>query len=386
MQNLKKTKGKEGIILILTFLHVACSMQRESDSLVPSEMRDKSLLIYAVADNSLRKYADSLFFAVGDACIPNTDAHLLLYLDDGNKCTLYKYEAQRLKPIKDFHEMNSIDAENLRDFFSYTQNVFPAKENGLILWSHGTGWLPSGRMTRSFGDDKGESIDFSVLADCMGDMQYDYVIFDACYMGCVEVAWEFLNHTKYFVASPEEIPAKGILYNQETIAELLADKELIGRLKNVCDSYVTANSSYTDGKSVSVVDTRTLLQAANVLKEKQSFCDIDIYRIKCYDFRKQKIFFDLKDFLCIIGEDSLYTDFVAYCNYDKKGSQQRSGLSIFIPFQGNAAYKDSYSVLNWNIYMGWLQRFCIEKTGTNRDGSWTSQATEGRAQTDHISG
>ena len=44
--------------------------------------------------------------------------------------------------VYQFPDINSATTTALKNAMNLTNTMFPAKEKGLILWSHGTGWLP----------------------------------------------------------------------------------------------------------------------------------------------------------------------------------------------------------------------------------------------------
>lgn len=344
--------------LILSFFLFACEKYNALDILsVP--IKGKTILIYAISDNSLKTFSDSVFNMVSDINLSTLHENLLLYLDDGKQCNLYVItENNQLRRIKSYGVRNSVNEDNVRELLQFVRKNYPAKENGLVLWSHGTGWLPSGKNTRSFGDDKGDVMDIYMLAKCIGNFKYSYIIFDACNMACIEVAWEMREKTKYIVASPTEVPAMGIVDDGSVIQMLLSEGELQGRLDSICNAYVDSNKKFLVGKSISVIDTDSLILVASTLKKQGRFSmDIDTNKILCYDFRGQKIFFDAQDFFDSIGCGALFHKCVTCYNYDKRNSYQWSGLSVFVPYSGNVPYQDSYSLLSWNVAVGWLDLF-----------------------------
>lgn len=358
MTSITKTKNKEGIILLLSLLIASCGENFFStqDSVTQKE---KTILFYAVADNNLQYFSDTIYNIVADVRITGLNSNLILYLDDGNCCNLYRCDENGgLQTIQSYGERNSVDENNLRDIFQYVGQNFPARETGLIMWSHGTGWLPSGRNTRSFGDDKGEAIDILSIANSMENIKFDYIIFDACFMGCIEVAWELREKTKYIIASPAEVPPKGIVDNSNIIEFLLLKGSILERLSKVCDAYVGKDHKYLEGKSVSIVDTNKLASVAMRLKEKGVFDNIIcVEKIPCHYFRNQKLFFDARDVFRTVGCDNLLSECIVYSNYDRRNLQNWCGLSVFAPFDGNMSYFYSYSILKWNIHVGWMHLF-----------------------------
>lgn len=103
-------------------------------------------------------------------------------------------------------EVNMGDASELKNFIEYCQSFFPAEKYALILWNHGGGLMkkvspgesaadPYNEITKNIcvdetdGDDElytGEITD--VLSE---EHSVDFIGFDACLMGMIEVAYEY---------------------------------------------------------------------------------------------------------------------------------------------------------------------------------------------------
>lgn len=76
-------------------------------------------------------------------------------------------------------------------------SVYPSESYGIIFGSHGSGWLPTIAGTRSIGQDGGwHSSDTALIPELAEVFAYgksskfDFVLFDACMMGCAEVYYE----------------------------------------------------------------------------------------------------------------------------------------------------------------------------------------------------
>ena len=54
-------------------------------------------------------------------------------------------------------DASSVTVERMTDVFQRAFSAYPAKSYGLVLWSHGDGWLPVSKSLRSFGQDGGSS-------------------------------------------------------------------------------------------------------------------------------------------------------------------------------------------------------------------------------------
>ena len=96
--------------------------------------------------------------------------------------------------------------------------------------------------TRFIGGTYPETqIETTDLADAMADagLHTEYILFDACYMSSVEVAYELKDVTHYLIASPTEVISYGFPY-------ITMGKHLLGtpNYKSIADSFISFYSSY----------------------------------------------------------------------------------------------------------------------------------------------
>ena len=96
--------------------------------------------------------------------------------------------------------------------------------------------------TRFIGGTYPETqIETTDLTDAMADagLHTEYILFDACYMSSVEVAYELKDVTHYLIASPTEVISYGFPY-------ITMGKHLLGtpNYKGIADSFISFYSSY----------------------------------------------------------------------------------------------------------------------------------------------
>lgn len=96
--------------------------------------------------------------------------------------------------------------------------------------------------TRFIGGTYPETqIETTDLADAMADagLHTEYILFDACYMSSVEVAYELKDVAHYLIASPTEVISYGFPY-------ITMGKHLLGtpNYKGIADSFISFYSSY----------------------------------------------------------------------------------------------------------------------------------------------
>lgn len=193
----------------------------------------RTVLVYIMAENSLAGNAVLDLNEMRDAAsdIPD-NCYLLAFVDadgmpyicrfyrntaGGAVCdTVYKYQ-------EDFY---STDSVRFKDALSWVMDYYPSEHLGLVMWSHGTGWLYDSNKSRSIGEDNGRDLDDALtfskwmeveeLAAVLKELSVntDFVLFDACFMQCVEVAYAMREAADWLVGSPAELPADGAPYNR----------------------------------------------------------------------------------------------------------------------------------------------------------------------------
>lgn len=172
----------------------------------------------------------------------------------------------------------------LTSLFSEVMTLAPASRYGMVVGCHGLAWVPvqgqrntrkrlgsqerideednlykeekkdkegddlmhfevQGPVTTRFigGTYPETQIETTDLADAMTDagLHTEYILFDACYMSSVEVAYELKDVTHYLIASPTEVLSYGFPY-------ITMGKHLLGtpNYKGIVDSFISFYSSY----------------------------------------------------------------------------------------------------------------------------------------------
>lgn len=194
---------------------------------------DRTVLAYIAAENSLSYGAfhqqdiDEMLQAAGD--IP-TNSRLLIYLDDTSNPRILSIEQQSgrrptSRVVYEYsEEQNSGDVETLRTVMGWVYDNYPSSTYGLIFWSHGDAWLPAKAIPqrsicidneRNNYSNSGSKMDIADVADVLAGFPcFEFIMFDACFMQAVEVAYELRNVARYVIASPAEIPNPGAPYER----------------------------------------------------------------------------------------------------------------------------------------------------------------------------
>lgn len=274
---------------VATCLFSACSSDDDTDNNdkpeppeQPNTAAERTVIVYMVAENTLSSVAQNDItemvkgYNAGNYGKKN---RMVIYVDDLEKPRVYvldkKNEATSysdLIPVMTYDsDVNSASAEELGSFIEYVQANYPSSSYGLVLWSHGTGWIPSffsgdqKIARRAFGidnggnrySDNGNQMEIADLARVLEEKGgVDYVLFDACFMQSIEIAVEMANATKSIIASPAEIPSPGANYTT-LVDALFATGECAD---SICQKYYQEYSKpYSDyGIVISRVNTSAL--------------------------------------------------------------------------------------------------------------------------------
>lgn len=197
----------------------------------------RTVLAYLASDNSLSSFAlaDLEEMRLGMEKVSANNVHLLVYIDSNSSPRLIelKNEGGELveNTVKTYENRNSVGvAETLEVFDDVFKNdEYRAESYGLIYWSHGDGWIPNPLpATRWVGQDGNRYMNISDLVTILSAdavPHFDFVLFDACFMQSIEVAYALRSFTDYYIGSPTEIPGPGARYDV-LVPALFSDGEV----------------------------------------------------------------------------------------------------------------------------------------------------------------
>lgn len=253
---------------------------------------DRTVLAYIAAENSLSYGAfheqdiDEMLQAAGD--IP-TNSRLLIYLDDTSNPRILSIEQQSgrrptSRVVYEYSdEQNSGDVETLRTVMEWVYDNYPSSTYGLIFWSHGDAWLPAKAIPqrsicidneRNNYSNSGSKMDIADVADALAGLpRFEFIMFDACFMQAVEVAYELRHVTRHVVASPAEIPNPGAPYERMVkpfFSVPFDGTEVVEQYYRMYnDSVMLVYDNRTDryGVSLSIIDCSHLDALANATAE-----------------------------------------------------------------------------------------------------------------------
>lgn len=316
-------------------------------------------------------------------------------------------------------ETIAASSSTMRQVLTYVKDEFPAKGYGLVFSSHGSGWLPAGYyyspsrfeddhkgevgtsrqgiaaqsvghprlpvpegdlpdtdpfygMTRSIGQDYikgsyyGHEMSVSEFADAI-PYHLDYLLFDMCFSGGVEVAYGLKDKADYLGLSPAEVLGDG-MFNYTKITSFLLDREtpdLEGLFKDSFEMYDKQSGLYRSS-TVNLVRTSGLDNLASVCARmineySDALADAPVDDIQGYYRQGRHYFYDLVDIFEKCGAskadledlDKAVDGCVIYKNstgqfledYDIKAY---SGFSMYLPCAGTPLLDLYYRKEVWN--------------------------------------
>ncbi len=328
----------------------------------------------------------------------------------------------------------SATAQTLNTVLTYARDNFPADEYGLVFSSHGTGYLPAGyyngssKLEESFttttgvsriqkknwtylepepvpgildwdpmvkspgagaegpavrsagqdyySDDETYEIEIQDFADAI-PMKLKYVVFDACFMGGIEVAYQFRDKVDWLIASPTEILSAGMDYS--TMAALLTarpEDDLEGFCESYYNMYASQSGDYQSA-TISLTDCSRLETLAGLCRElfekyRDALDGISHSDLQQYYRFSYHWFFDLGDIVehlgCTDEELARFNELMDACVTYKAATPKFlplssgfsvthfSGLSMLLPNYAGDYLLDYYrSSLDWNEATGLVE-------------------------------
>ncbi len=277
-------KRKKTLFLLISAVLVcsaATLLSCHDDDPEPNVRRSRhTIFMYIAAENTLGSYfrSDSLEIANALKLLPDT-VQVALFFDNTYSSKLYYgLSKHEMMPVKTYdHNVCSTDSAEMEAVLTDVFRFFPAEHYGIVFWSHASGWVPSSYKKvrrRTFGIDNGQrssqtdegpQMEITTLANVLAHHPHtDYLFFDACFMQCIEVAYQLRHVTDCVIGSPAEQPADGAPYTQ--MLPELAVGNIDNALRIYYDYYVSGPGNRYGGSIISAIRTDKLEALAAATK------------------------------------------------------------------------------------------------------------------------
>lgn len=297
----------------------------------------------------------------------------------------------------------AVSASTMTDVLETVKGLYPYASYGMVFSSHGSGWLPSGYYStgkitagtaglqavpyidpnsdgsmprvKSIGIDNITSrntyeMEIETFAQAL-PMKFDYIIIDACLMGCIEVAYALKDKCDKLVFSQAEVLEDG-LCDYTTLTQRVL-RPVVPDLYNLCEDsyrhYKNQDDPIYRSLTISMIDCTRLDGLAESCKSlfskyRNQISLVNAANVQGYFRSRKHWFYDLTDILRRSGVpeadmtdyNKAMSDCVLYnaatdtfINFDIR---THCGLSMYLPADGNSELDEFYKTLSWNKASG----------------------------------
>lgn len=400
------------LLSVLLFLS-SCNPSDEEPTPIPDK-DSVTILAYLIANNdlddellfnieimydglkSMDKPASLLVYWDGKSSMGNNNStHLILKYETDGKGKINGKPALGIdattreildvaEVLKEYSSQVSTDKNVFQGVLSDMVSFSPTDKLGLIIGSHGSAWLNTiSTSGRALGYDgtTSNSIELTDLVEAIETVgkKFEFLLFDACFMGTAEVCYECRDLADYIIASVMEVPGYGFPYDY-----FLSDlyNGTITGYKKVCQSFVDYyKSEYEKGKdgcwgTIALVDCSEVTNLITQVREeivthKDALSNYNAGKLQEYGRDGGKyIAYDLQHFIKDLNggevpwafenqmnktvlykgclEEARYYSY----NYDVD-ADNFCGLGLYIPLYTRSKWNSYFKTLDWYTASGW---------------------------------
>lgn len=275
-------------VLTLAFTLSACSTSEsvyypEPGGDNPPEPDNYTVLVYMVANNNLGTRdldtddINEMKKGIQAADTKNGSRLLVYHAPAGADPSLIEITPQGTTTVLGTYDssLSSVSIARMKQVIADAKKAAPAPNYGLVLWSHGTGWLEDAGtyddpdLARpavaplSFGVDGTKKMSVPALAQGIGSNSFSFIYFDCCLMGTVEVLYELASAAPLVSASVTELPIEGMPYDK-TVPFLL--KGDVNSAAKATYTYYASGEGSEKSCAIGVYDMTNIKQLASAMR------------------------------------------------------------------------------------------------------------------------
>lgn len=383
---------------------------------------DRVLILYSAGSNSLSRALDLDIEDVKKSWLPRKSAGTAVVAAIHRRGTpaviVRMYRDKKDRPVADTlktleNSASLVDPDVMRETLAYIRDNFRSEHYRMEFSSHASDWLPDSGWTfepptksvsrtsgnvrpNSIGQEEVSGRNYEMTVDEFKDaipMRLDALLFDACLMAGVEVAYALRDICDYMALSPAEVMAEGFDYSR-LVADLL-QKDAAMAVRDVCAHFFEQYDQMPDddrGKSatVSAVSTSAMEDFAGICRDLFSRYRAGLERparVPQYFDGSNKTYYnaalgtemslhwcyDLQDVMSAAGisvrDMELLQAALDEVVYYKATTKRRysmgtphwldieafCGLTMYLPSLGSDTMTDYYRTLEWNRVTGLVE-------------------------------
>lgn len=346
------------------------------------EVAGRTVLVYMLASNSLGSTVSPYDYDMQDiremqtaaAEGDITDGRLLVYHSSSNgNVVLKEILPDRIDTLKIYDpDVLSQSRERMDEVFDDMKSLAPARDYGLILWGHGSGWLQDGIaesqstvQTYAYGEENRKWMNITTLASILEDRDFSFLYMDCCYMASVEVIYQLRKAVRRIVAYPTEVIAWGMPYDQNIKYFFMDTPDLESAAKATFDLYDSMSNPTYRLCTVGVFDTSgmdRLAAATRAIYDRNTTGIPDGYTPQPYMTSGTCYYFDFGGYVAALDyDDALKAEFDAALSdvvlyeaatprlWNQIDINEHSGLSTFIMESDARFTLKNYDQLDWFV-------------------------------------
>lgn len=247
----------------------------------PIESVRRTVIVYMIANNSLGSNGcdgtdiDEMLEAAATTGF-NGGRLLVYHAPASGNPALKEITSSGVQVLQEYDStVRSTDPTRMKDVIEAAIKKAPADDYGLILWSHASAWVETASSKSigeniakplAFGDDRGQHMKITSLAEALSGKHFRFIYFDCCHMASIEVAYELRHLTQYIIGSATEIPAAGMPYNINMPLFYSETPQLEQACRNTFNYYNSRND-YLRSCTISLIDTEHLDELAVITRD-----------------------------------------------------------------------------------------------------------------------
>ncbi|WP_459952544.1 clostripain-related cysteine peptidase [Dysgonomonas termitidis] len=366
------------VLLLCTVFFCRCTGDGEEP-----EATQHVLLVYLGGDNNLSGESYAKLEALGRGWDARQGGRLLVYHDaaDAAPQLLELCRCDKGNPytkvIRRYEEDNSAGGEVFASVISEVKKQYPSPGYGLLVFSHASGWLPEGALSdpksgaKTVLSDGSDQMALADFASAIPVGAFDYIVFEACFMAGIEVAYQLKDKTAYILASSAEIVSPGFtdVYPQ-AVNDLFEGEPGLRAFAGKAYGYSDGRVGDLRSATLSVIKTSELEALAGFIRENATpGAAVDIGGIQHFDrYPSYRLFFDFGDYYGgLLADDqqrhelrrlvdkavvwkASTADFMP--GYNGFVIAHHSGLTTYIPQDRFPLLNRAYETLAWSRAIG----------------------------------
>ena len=320
---------------------------------------------------------------------------------DEDELKMYTMKDEDVIPECSMDNQNMADPATLKEFINKAKSEYPADSYSLILWNHGGG------SVLGYGSDEkhdDEMLSVTQLGEAIGESdvckegKFEWIGFDACLMGMVEVADTLKDDADYMIASEEVEAQDG--WNYSALGEITDENAYSGDeagniITKAYGEYYSNQGFFVPDYTLSCIDMSKVDKVTSAVagfaeEADEALAHGEYSRIarardntKSFGKTGSYSMFDYVDLGCFSNEirteypekaaklEKAVNDCVIY-NVTNVG--RASGLSVYFPYDNTYAMDmmiEKYDAEKYNEkYTSFIHDFAKEQTGEDL-AEWT---------------